>query len=387
MRIAFNGHRFVGQRLGVGRYIEYLLRHWSVMLRAEERVSLFLRQPFTGDALAALRLSEAIRPEVLRPDMPGIPWENLCLRWPAMRHDVLFCPAYTAPVFYTGRFVVATHSVNEIQDSAHSWRYRQTYGRLYRHAARHADAVIVPAKTTADDLIRLYGVATERIVVVPQGADDSFRPVNDQARLRAVRERYFGEDRPYILFVGKCSERRNIPMLLRAFSQLRRERKIPHGLLLFGPNVAGFPLAEICERLGIADSVVQTDGHIAHHQELVPVYAAADVFVHPSEYEGWSMTTTEALACGTAVVASNRGGLGELAAGHALLVDEPSAGAFADAIHQVLSNDSLRLDLKRRARARGAALSWENASRQTLDVLRDVAARSPRIMGASRCRG
>lgn len=375
MRIAFNGHRLVGQRLGVGRYIEYLLRHWSSMLRGDERVSLFLRQALVGEALASLRLSPAIRPIVLRPDLPGIPWENLCLRWPAARDDVLFCPAYTAPVYYSNRFVVATHSVNEIQDSAHSWRYRQTYGRLYRHAARHADAVIVPAKTTAEDLIRFYGVAAQRIVVVPQGADDCFRPVNDQALLRGVRERYFGTDRPYILFVGKCSPRRNIPMLLEAFSTLRREKDIPHGLLLFGPNVAGFPLAEICERLGIADAVVQTDGRVAHHAELVPIYAAADVFVHPSEYEGWSMTTTEALACGTAVVTSNRGGLGELAAGHALMVDQPSAAAFADAIGQVLGNDTLRHDLQRRARARGAAFTWEDTSRQTLDVLRDVAAR------------
>jgi glycosyltransferase involved in cell wall biosynthesis len=199
--------------------------------------------------------------------------------------------------------------------------------------------------------------------------------MDDQTVLNGVRERYFGSNRPYILFVGKCSTRRNIPMLLEAFAMLRRETNIPHGLLLFGPNVAGFPLADICERLGIADAVVQTDGRIAHHAELVPVYAAADVFVHPSEYEGWSMTTTEALACGTAVVASNRGGLGELANGHAFMVDEPSAAAFADAIGQVLSNETLRRDLQRLARVRGAALSWEDTSRQTLDVLRDVAGR------------
>ncbi len=375
MRIAFNGHRLAGQRFGVGRYLEYLLRNWTQMLRAHEHVSLFIRQPLAGEALDDLRLSNSIRPIVLGPDMSGIPWENLVLRRAAARHDVLWCPAYTAPVYYSGRYVVATHSVNEIQDSAHSWRYRQTYGRLYRHSARRADAVIVPAETTAHDLVRLYGVPANRIVVVHQGADDAFRPMSDPAVLRGVRERFFGDDRPYLLFVGKCSTRRNIPMLLEAFAILRREMKIPHGLLLFGPNVAGFALSDLCERLGIADSVVQTDGRIAHHEELVPIYCAADVFVHPSEYEGWSMTTTEALACGTAVVASNRGGLGELAAGHALMVDDPSPRAFADAIGQILRSTTLRRELQEKARARGAALNWRDTSRQTLDVLRNVAAR------------
>lgn len=374
MKIGFNGQRLAGQRLGVGRYIEYLLRYWSGMLEGDESVTLFLRQALDGEALASLALSEAIRPVVLPSRLSGIPWENLHLRPRAADLDVLFCPAYTAPLACPGRMVVATHSVNEAQGSAHTWWYRQTYGRLYRGAAQRADAVIVPCETTAGHVADMYGVAANRIAVIAQGADPCFQPMDDEAALRAVRQRYFGADRPYLLFVGKCSARRNTPMLLEAFAALKKSRDIPHGLLLFGPNVAGFPLAEMCAELGIADDVVQTDGRVASHAELVPIYNAAEVFVHPSEYEGWSMTTTEALACGTAVVASNRGGLGEVAAGHALMVDEPSAAAFAEAIGTVLEDEALRRDLQRRARERGQALTWHDTCQQTLDVLRCVAA-------------
>lgn len=373
MRIAFDGHRLAGQRLGVGRYIEYLLSYWSGMLERDQTVTLFLRRPLVGEALDRLNLSDSIRPVVLKPDMSGIPWENICLRLPAKEHDVLFCPAYTAPVYYSGKYVVATHSVNEIQNSAHSWRYRQTYARLYKHAARHADMVIVPAEATAADLAGTYGVSAKRIVIIPQGADDSFHPLDDESVLVAARERFFGTNRPYILFVGKCSQRRNIPMLLEAFAEVRRRKQLPHGLVLFGPNVAGFPLAELCAQFGITDAVVQTDGRITNHQELVAIYNAAEVFVHPSEYEGWSMTTIEALACGTAVIASNRGALGEVTAGHALMIDDPSAAAFADALGEVLTNDAVRRDLEIRARARGKQLTWRDTSRRTLDVLRDVA--------------
>jgi glycosyltransferase involved in cell wall biosynthesis len=276
-------------------------------------------------------------------------------------------------VGYPGRLVVATHSVNEIQATAHDWWYRQRYGHLYRHCARKADVVIAPAESTKADITRLYGVPSERIVVIPQGADDCFRPLEDEGALRAVRQRFFGSDRPFVLFVGKGSSRRNIPMLLRAFARLRREERIPHGLLLFGPNTADVPLGAMCEELGIASDVVQTDGRVAHHQELVPIYNAADVFVHPSEYEGWSMTTVEALACGTAVVAANRGGLAEVTSGHALMVDQPTVDSLADAIGRVLTDDELRRDLERRARERGKSLRWEQTTRETLEVVRRVA--------------
>lgn len=370
MRMAFNGQRFAGQRFGVGRYLEYLLRHWASMLTDDESVSVFVRRPLEADLVG---LHPRITPVLLESPMSGIPWENLRLRGPASRHDVLFCPAYTAPIGYRGRLVVATHSVNETQPGAHTWMYRQSYSRLHRHCARIADVVIVPAESTRDEVMRHYGIAADRIAIVAQGADDAFQPIQDEAVLRAVRQRYFGADRPYILFVGKCSERRNIPMLLRAFAQLRQAEKIPHGLLLFGPNHEGLPLVQLCAELGISNDVVQTDGKVAHHSELVPVYGAADVFVHPSEFEGWSMTTVEALACGTAVVASNRGGLGEIARGHALMVDHPSVDAFADAIGQVLHDGTLRAELRRLARERGRALRWEVTTRQTLDVIRDVA--------------
>ena len=374
MRVGFNGHRLSGQRLGVGRYIEYMLRYWGEQLAPGEEVELYLRRALEPAARDYLALPPTIRERVLPPDVSGIPWENLALRRQARRTDVLFCPAYTAPVRYPGRVVVATHSVNEIASGAHAWWYPHTYGRLYRHSAEQAEAVIVTSETTREDIARLWDIPRERMVVVLQGADDCFRPMDDPAALAAVRRQFFGGDRPFILFVGKASTRRNIPLLLRAFAQLRREQRIPHGLLLFGPNPDDLPLAELCAELGITGDVVQTEGRIVDHRDLVPIYNAADVFVHPSLYEGWSMTTVEAMACGTAVVAANRGGLGELVAGHALTLDTPTVDSLADAIGRVLTDDALRAELRRKSFARGSAINWREAARQTLDVLRRVAA-------------
>jgi glycosyltransferase involved in cell wall biosynthesis len=269
LRIAFNGQRLAGQRLGVGRYIEYMLRYWSRMLSSSEEVLLFLRRRLSPDDLAYLQLSDRVNPRVLPPDVSGILWENLRLGAAAADCDVLFCPAYTAPLAVKTPLVVATHSVNEIQPSAQSRWYPYTYGKLYRHSATRADKVIVPCESTKNDLANFYRVDPSRIEVVEQGSDESFRPIEDREALVKVRQRFFKADRPFVLFVGKASTRRNIPMLLRAFAQLKAEKHIPHGLLLFGPNPDGLPLAALCSELGIGDSVVQDDGIVRDHSELV----------------------------------------------------------------------------------------------------------------------
>jgi glycosyltransferase involved in cell wall biosynthesis len=368
MRIAFNGQRLAGQPFGVGRYLEYLLRHWNEQLEPDEELTLFLRRPLGGWLTELHR----VHPVLLESRMSGIPWENLRLGRAAKDHDVLFCPAYTAPVLYRGPLVVATHSVNETESTAHGWFYRQTYSRLYRYNARQADAVIVPGERTRKAVSRYYGVPDERLHIVHQGADDAFHPMDDKPELlSATRRRFFGEDRPYLLFVGKGSPRRNIPMLIEAFARIKKEGRCPHGLLLFGPYKGDVPLGALLSKFGVERDVVETPGVVERHADLAPVYAAADVFIHPSENEGWSMTTVEALASGTAVIAADRGGLGEVAANHAYMI-EPCVDSLANAIREVLSDDQLRAELRKKARTRGEALRWDKIALQTLDVIRAV---------------
>ena len=84
------------------------------------------------------------------------------------------------------------------------------------------------------------------------------------------------------------------------------------------------------------------------------------------------MTTIEALACGTATIAADRGGLGDVARGHAYMVEEPTVGALKDALCKVLLDEKLRQELKHLARQRGSAITWEDTARQTLEVIRKV---------------
>lgn len=368
MKIGLNARRLAGQRLGVGRYIEYLLKHWATMLDGDE-VVLYLREPLRGDEEFAGRYAS----RVLGPRLTGMTWEAVNLPRVARDVDVLFCPSYSRPPLFGKPTVVAIHSTNEVQAGTHSWSYRFTYSPLYRRSAHAADRVIVPSQSTLEDIQALYGIPEERLVVVPQGVDDDFGRVTDEEELAATRRRWLGSDTPFVLFVGKLSQRRNIPTLMRAFARARREADLPHTLLLLGPNHLGHPIAELASELDIEASFVQTDGVVERHEELAAVYSAADLYVNASAYEGFSMTLVEALACGAPVVTVDRSALTEIAGDAAVLVDEPTVEELSDAIVRVLGDGDLRADLSTRGIARAGRYRWENTARDTLSVLRSVA--------------
>ena len=98
VRIGINVSRLSGQRLGVGRYLEYMLKHWSRMLAPEEEVYAYLREAVPAESIAHLNLSPSIKLEQVGPKLPGFLWENLSLPLRARRMDVFFGPSYSLPL-------------------------------------------------------------------------------------------------------------------------------------------------------------------------------------------------------------------------------------------------------------------------------------------------
>jgi glycosyltransferase involved in cell wall biosynthesis len=365
MKIGVSAWRLAGQRLGIGRYIEYLLRYWSTMLVPSDEVRVFVREPLepTGPGISV---------RMIRPVLTNALWENLLLPASTKDLDVLFGPSYTLPLRLRCPSVVSIHSVDEVE-GAWPWWHRYTFEQKYRMSAHAATRVIANSYDVKRRIMEQYGIAETKIDVVWLGADEVFQPLDNPALLRETRIKYLGSDRPFILFMGGLSRRRNVPVLMEAFANLKKRDRIPHALLLMGPNRADLPLEELASRFGISDSVVHTIGRVEHHSELVPVYCAADAFVLPSSTEGFSLTLAEAMACGTPVIAVNRAALGEVAHGHAMTIEEPTVEALTEAIGQVLGDAALRAELTRKEIERARELRWPAAARRTLEVLRRAA--------------
>ena len=368
MRLGIDGLRLMSKRLGVGRYIEYMLRYWPEA-----------RNPFTdivvytpGPIPAPVPVRPPIRLQFLAPALPPAAWEHAVLPLRKPRDDVFFCPSYVVPLLSRAHPVVVTHHGSyEALPSAFPWWPRTRARFVYQQSCRRADLVITVSESSRADIVRFYGVDPAKIRVIPEGVDEAFVPIDDEARLAARRRSYFPDGRPFVLFVGKMTARRHIPDLVEAFARLTRRTKLPHGLVLLGPDTVGHSLPQRFATLGIADRVVHRD--FASHEELVEAYNAADVFIYPSDYEGFGIPVLEAIACGTPAITLDNSAFPEFAGGIAHFARDGSPEALEEALLDVLSARGLRASVRRDGPVRAEAYHWRRIAYRTMDVLAEFA--------------
>ena len=112
-------------------------------------------------------------------------------------------------------------------------------------------------------------------------------------------------------------------------------------------------------------------GYVPDH-DLAAILSLATTLAYPSLYEGFGLPPLEAMACGTPVVAGNRGAIPEVCGDAALLVDPTDEAELAAALAAVLSDEDLRRELARRGLERASGFSWSYSAERTLAVYAEV---------------
>jgi glycosyltransferase involved in cell wall biosynthesis len=259
----------------------------------------------------------------------------------------------------------------------------QHFGRAWRtyvvslmpSVLQSASAIICVSESAKRDLLRLYKVADEKVHVVHNGLDHSrFRP---DAKLDCDWARSVGIRTQYVLHVGVFSERKNIPVLLRAVAMLRDAGKFAgFQLVLAGkeaPGVVGArKIEETIQELHLEDLVVRV-GHVPE-DKLPGLYAGATLLTMPSMHEGFGFPVLEAMAIGTPVIASNVSSLPEVAGDAALLLPPGDEQALAEAIERLLGDRALQQSLREKGWEQAQKFSWERTAEQTVAVYRVAAA-------------
>jgi alpha-1,3-rhamnosyl/mannosyltransferase len=225
---------------------------------------------------------------------------------------------------------------------------------------RGADAVITTTLATAKATESELGVDAARMVVLPHAAAARFRPLAaTEARERL--QRIGLEVGEYLLFVGTLEPRKNLDGLLRALDWLIAAERFDGEVVLVG--TPGWRTSGLLERhrTSQAGRRVRALGYVAD-DDLPALYSAARLLVMPSHYEGFGLPVLEAMACGTAVVASDRPPLPEISAGAALHFRASDDAALASAISSVWSDERLRARLEKAGLARAADFSWRRSA-------------------------
>jgi glycosyltransferase involved in cell wall biosynthesis len=374
MKLGINGWRIHGNRTGVGRYLYNVVRHWDQELASGffEEINLYTPRPINQTDVT---LPENVQERLLRPEARMLVWENLCFG-PAARDDVLFCPSYSRPLVTRGRVVVTIFEATlklhpEYFPRAHWYTVPSFYLKLYEWSGRHATRVLTCNETGRQDLTKAYGIPPEKIRVVPLAPLEDFRPIRDDARLSLIRKKYLGTDGPFFLSVGKLTPRRNVPLLMEAFSAFKRDTSFPHRLLVVGKNTVRLDVAAHARLLGLGEDFVHCD--YVSDEDLALLYNSAQALVAPYGHETVSLPTLEAQATGLPVITVDTPGLREMTGGNAILMPSAEVAPIKDSLAQIATDETLRRKLSEKGLAFAGQFTWKRTSRETLAILEEAA--------------
>ena len=284
---------------------------------------------------------------------------------------------HLASLLYGVPHVVTVHSLEPLRP----WKAEQLGGGYTvsswceRVAVESAAAIVAVSDGMRSDVLATYpAVPADRVRVIRNGIDTAeYAPDTGTD----VLDRY-GVDpaRPSVIFVGRVTRQKGLPVLLRAAAGLD-----PAAQLVLCAGQADTPELA-AEVTGLVADLTATRSGVIWIPEMLPKRAViqllshATVFACPSLYEPLGIVNLEAMACGTAVVGSAVGGIPEVVSDGetGLLVPPGDAGALAGALN-ALVRDPVRATLLGRAgRERAVAeFGWQAVAERTAALYTEIA--------------
>ena len=324
------------RRTGDETYVLNLLRELPpVAERAGLRLAAVTRRPeLVPDGVEPLTLtvrSQELRmlrslPRLLRRTRASLVHTQYALPWRCP------CPA-----------VVTIHDLSFEHDPKlmGSWD-RAVFRRVVPFSARRAARVLTVSERSKRDLVELYGLAPDAVVVTPNGVDPAFAP-----GARGTRD--------YVLAVGGIQKRKN------QLAALAAAQEVGLPLVVAGPVKDSGVAAELRARGATLRGYVEQD-------ELAALYRGAACLVQASRYEGFGLPVLEAMASGTPVVTVRDEALLEVVGDAAVVVDEAD---LAEGIRRALAD---RDRLAQAGLARARRFTWRAAAERTVEVYAEAVA-------------
>ena len=359
-------------RGGVGRYVDELIAHLpqvgvDLHVACQQRdVELFSSSVGWQNII--------VLPAWASSPSSRLAWEQVGLPRviSSCRPDVVHSPHYTMPMAKSFRRapkqVVTLHDATFISDPhLHLAVKARFFTHWTKFSARHADALLVPSQATKDELIRAVQADPDRIKVIPHGVDHRHfrRPSSDE--VREVRD-WLGlrEGAPFITFLGTLEPRKNIPGLIRAYIASCSSLATPPTLVLAGGDGWDSGIDAATAEIPTNLSVIRP-GFVP--ENLLPgLLGGAEIVAYPSFGEGFGLPVLEAMACGAAVLTTNRHSLPEVGGDTVVYAKSPSEDDVASAISQLLGDPAARETLGARAARRAATFGWMQTAREHRDV-------------------
>ena len=233
------------------------------------------------------------------------------------------------------------------------------------------DWIICISEHTKQDFCNYSGMNPERIFVTPLAAAQHFYPVKDSSYSQNVLDRYKVPQGPYLLSLCTLEPRKNLDLLIRAFSEFTQTHPSTDlNLVLVGTsgwkNSAIFQAVQ--DNSQIKNRIIFS-GYVPD-EDLAAIYSRALAFVYPSLYEGFGLPPLEAMQCGTPIIASGSSSLPEVVGDAGILFNPKHQSELSHAIWKLVNDSELRAQLSQKSLARAHQFSWSKCADKTIEVYR-----------------
>ncbi|HOX90657.1 MAG TPA: glycosyltransferase family 1 protein [Burkholderiaceae bacterium] len=379
LRVAFNGSALLSPLTGVGQYAKSLAE--ELLATGELEMQFFYAAAWSPEVRTAPvknigKVKEVIKKLVPQPYRVSRALQNwrFGLGIKAHRPELYHEPNFL-PFNFDGPTVVTAHDLSWIRyPQTHPAERVEVMNRLFPRALETAAHVITDAAFVRDEIIAEFGVAPDRITSVPLGAREIFHPRSPDDCQAVLAERGL-EYRGFVLCVGTLEPRKNLELVIRAYAAMPESYRARRPLVLVGMKgwlTSG--LESLMQPL-VAAGQIRPQGYTSD-ADLAVLYAAAQVLVYPSLYEGFGLPPLEAMASGTPVIVSNRSTLPEVVGEAGVQLDAADESGLREALRRMDEDPAWWNARAVASLAQARQFSWARCARETLAVYRKVLGRA-----------
>lgn len=374
MIIGIDAHNLEGQRTGAGRYLVNLLQEWSKFNDKGQMTNVKFRLYFKDEIPLDLPKADFFECKLLKVGSTAkfTHWD-LPQQAAKDKVDILFCPAYVAPLWYKGKIALTLHDISyEARPKEFNWPSladRILLKWVSRQAAQKASVIFAPSEFSRQEIIKHYGLPNEKVITTLLAVDPSLLGNSANNDLAEVKNKYGIKDR-FVFYAGSIFTRRHLPEIVAAFERLAKESE--YQLLLGGKDyTAGKATDALVKKINAKlgrEAVLRVD--FIDNNELKLLYSACAFFIWLSDYEGFGLPPLEAMAQGAPVITTDGSSLKEIVGEAALLIrDNSDIEEIYRAMHRITRDNILREELIARGRKQAAKFSWSECAGKTLEAL------------------
>lgn len=228
------------------------------------------------------------------------------------------------------------------------------------HASRR---IMVNTEFIKNEAISCLKAPEDKIDVIPLAPSGRYYRINDRRPEPKQLRRFTKKN--YVLYVGTVEPRKNLKVLIRAFSLVKEKYDL--SLIIAGgrgwlyDDIISYP-----EDLGIKGDVIFT-GYV-DEGTLLYLYNYASVFVYPSLYEGFGLPPLEAMSCGVPVITSDIPALREVVGDAGLAFKPADYEELANLIERVLTSGSLQTEMGEKGLLKAKGYSWKKVAESTIET-------------------